>query len=79
MPAPRDKSCRCDAAGVVGMTLIMGNHDDCGAFSIELIQEIQHFLPVGRIEITGRLVGQDELRVRDDCAGDRDALLLAAG
>ena len=34
---------------------------------------------VRRVEVAGRLVGEHDRRPRDERAGDRDALLLAAG
>ena len=38
-------------------------------------------IPIGRlgVEVAGRLVGQQQRRVVDERARDRDALLLAAG
>ena len=35
--------------------------------------------PVARVEVAGRLVGEDEGRPADERPGDRDALALAAG
>ncbi len=40
--------------------------------------EIEHLLCGVRIEISGRLVGEEERRVLDERAGDGDTLLLAA-
>ena len=34
---------------------------------------------VDRIEVAGRLVGEDEVRIVDQAAGDGHALLLTAG
>jgi hypothetical protein len=68
-----------DTAGMVGVTLIMGHHDDGSAVNIELTQQLEYFLTIGRVQITGRLVRQYELRVRDHGPGDRDTLLLTAG
>ena len=36
-------------------------------------------LPVRGVEVPGRLVGEDHPRLDGEGAGDRDALLLAAG
>ncbi len=43
-----------------------------------LEQEIHHLLAGGAVEIAGRLVGQHQLRLADEGAGHRHALLLAA-
>ena len=59
---------------------VVGHHDDRlleGA--VELAQQRQDLDRALRVEIAGRLVGDDEVRVGDDGARDRDALLLAAG
>ena len=45
----------------------------------ELRQRVEHMVGGVRIEIAGRLVGEQDARRVGDRAGDRDALLLAAG
>ena len=45
----------------------------------ELRQRREHVVGGARIEIAGRLVGQQDARRVGDRARDRDALLLAAG
>ena len=45
---------------------------------VELPKHPHHFLAVMRVEVAGRLVGEDQLGIGDERAGDRDALLLAA-
>ena len=58
----------------------MGDHDDRAAVVVdEAAQELEDRAPVAGIERAGRLVGEDDLRPRDQRAGDRDSLLLAAG
>jgi hypothetical protein len=47
-------------------------------FRVQLLQHAHHFLAVLGVEVAGRFVGQDQLGLRDQRAGDRDALLLAA-
>ena len=42
-------------------------------------QRVEHVVGGARIEIAGRLVGQQQARRVGDRARDRDALLLAAG
>src|SRR5205814_2142295 len=47
-----------------------------------LVQALEHlhdFLALVRMQVAGRLVGQDQLRVRNHRARDADELLLAAG
>ncbi len=43
----------------------------------ELSQEIHDLAAAGRVEVPRRLVGQKDRRLRDDGAGDCDALLLS--
>ena len=64
-------------AGVIRVTLVVSHHDDCGAVAIQLVKQVQNFFAVCRIEIAGRLVGKDQLRVCYDRTGNRDTLLLA--
>ena len=44
----------------------------------ELVEEREHGVGVGRVEVARRLVAQQQARVAQQRAGDRDALLLAA-
>src|SRR6266511_3542498 len=46
---------------------------------VHLAHEVDDGLAGRRVEVRGRLVGEDEARVRDEGAGDRDALALAPG
>src|SRR5262245_2921629 len=46
---------------------------------VELTKHLQNNLGILGIEISGWLVSQHDRRTVDDCAGQRDALLLAAG
>ena len=50
-----------------------------GFLFVNRLEQIEHRLAVARIEISGRLVGQQQRRPVDDGASDRDALHLAAG
>ena len=67
-----------DAARVIGVRRRVRDHDDGRAFLVELAQHPHHFFAVGGVEVAGRFVGQDQLGLGDQRAGDRDALLLAA-
>ena len=66
-----------DAVGVAGVALGVGYHDDGGAFLVEVGQKVHHFLAVLGVQVTRRLVGEDELGVGDDGTGDGHPLLLA--
>ena len=46
---------------------------------VELLEQVEDLVGALAVEIAGRLVGDDDLRVGDDGARDRHALLLAAG
>ena len=58
---------------------IVGDHDDGAALGMELAQQPEDDLFVLGVQIAGGLVGQDDLRIVDEGAGNADALLLAAG
>ena len=59
--------------GVVG-------DDDCGDAALAGVEDHPHDrLAVRRVERARRLVGQEEMALADDGAGDRDPLALAAG
>ena len=57
----------------------MRNHHDGRAFGVELLEQVHHFLAVLGVEVTGRLIREDQLRAGDDGASDGHALLLTAG
>src|SRR5688572_33088053 len=67
------------AAREAGRPRIMGDHDDgLAEVAVEQLQDREDLVGGGAVEVAGRLVGEQELWIRDDRAGDRDALLLAA-
>src|SRR5712671_2298051 len=67
------------ASGVFGKARIVGDHADRRAVLMQFTQQLHDRLPVTRIEIAGRLVGEKNRRVAGDRARDSDALLLSAG
>ena len=68
------RSATAAAAGVVG------DHDDRLAEVVDrAAQQGEHVAPGARVEVAGRLVGEDDGRARDQRARHGDALLLAAG
>ena len=46
---------------------------------VERFEHLHDFFAGGRVQVAGRLVGQDHVRVVDQRPGDGHALLLAAG
>ena len=57
----------------------MRHHDDGFAGFVQLGQHHHDFIAGPAVEVPGRLVGEDELRVVHQGAGDRHPLLLAPG
>jgi hypothetical protein len=67
------------ALGALGRArIVRDHHDRLAVIAIERVQQIENLVARLAIEIAGRLVGEDERRIRDDGAGDADTLLLAA-
>jgi hypothetical protein len=57
----------------------VGDDQDGGAAGVQLPQELDHPGAGRRVEVAGRLVGQQQRRLADDGAGDRDPLPFTAG
>src|SRR5947209_3502584 len=68
-----------DAVAVGRVRLGVCDLDDGRARVVELLEQLHDLAPLAGVEIPRRLVGEEELRVVYDCAGDGDELLLAAG
>src|SRR5262245_54351513 len=68
-----------DAASPLGDVVLVSDHDDGLTGLVELAQHLHDLVAGVRVEIAGRLVGEDDVRVVDQRPGDRNALLLAAG
>ena len=69
-----------DAAGVGRHVRFVGDHDDGDAlFAVERHQQFHDLVAALAVEVAGRFVGEQQQRIGDDGAGDRHALLLAAG
>ena len=49
------------------------------AACLQVEHQIDDFLPGAAIEISGWLIGQDQLRIRGECARYGNALLFTAG
>src|SRR5262245_28394972 len=67
------------AVRVVGIARVVRDHADGRAFAVQLAQEVHDRLAVPRVEVAGRLVGEQDRGPPRERAGDRHALLLAAG
>ena len=52
--------------------------DRDAALRVQPLEDAHHFDAGARVEVAGRLVGQDDRRLVDQRARDRDALLLPA-
>lgn len=65
----------------VGKDTVVMCDDDHGAVrrARDFAEKIEHDLAVARIQCSGGLVTDDKWRLMDQCAGDGNALLLAAG
>ena len=46
---------------------------------VQLLEQVHHRFAVLRVEVAGRLVGEQDRRLAAHGAGDGDALLLTAG
>src|ERR1044071_4680248 len=68
-----------DSIGLVDDALIVRREDESGALLLfELLHPLDDRVPVLRIEVRRRLVGEHEARLRHERARDRDALTLPA-
>ena len=56
----------------------MGDQDDSLSLFMQADQDIHDLEPGFTVEIAGRLIAQDDLRVIDQCPGNRNALLLSS-
>src|SRR5215471_2260576 len=69
-----------DALGVARHSSVVRYEDDRDPlFSIQFLKHLQDFYARLRVEVAGRLVGEQQRRMVYQRAGDGDALLLAAG
>ena len=67
-----------DPPGITGHVGLVGDDDDRDAAAVQVLEQGHDLHARARVEGAGGLVGQDENRLVDEGARDRDALLLAA-
>ena len=65
--------------GAGGDVMLVRNQNDCVTRLMEAVKQIHDFFASGGIEISGRLIGQDNRGIIDQGTGNRDALPLAPG
>ena len=65
-------------SALCGGGIVRDHEDGLAELLVELLHQREHVIGALAIEIARRLVGDDDLRVVDDRARDRDALLLTA-
>jgi hypothetical protein len=69
-----------DTLAVMGDIGVMGDHEQGDILLLMQVGEYGHNILTGMgIEVTGRLIGQDNRRVFGQSAGDGDPLLFTAG
>ena len=67
-------------SAIVAALRVMRDHDHRLVVALDrLVQQLKDLVARLRVEVPGRLVGEDDGRLRDERARDGDPLLLAAG
>ena len=68
------------AAGLLGLRLVVGYHyDGAAVLLVELVEQVHDLDTHLGVQVTGRLIGEDDVGVTYDRTGDGHALALAAG
>ncbi|MPN11909.1 hypothetical protein SDC9_159218 [bioreactor metagenome] len=70
---------RNDACGAGRYFLRVGYHDDKLAGFGDVLDDVQHLVRRLRVQSSGRLIRNDDIRIVDQSAGDGHTLLLPAG
>ena len=77
MRPSRSVTTRCTTDDSTTMRVVAGQQNG-SSLSRQRFENVEELLRQRRVEVGGRLVGDDHFRVVDQGAGDGDALLLAA-
>ena len=67
------------AVGKLGEARIVRDHADGGAVLVQFFQQLHDRFAVAGVEVSGRLIGQQDGGRPSQRAGDSDTLLLTAG
>ena len=68
------------AAGLLGLRLVVGHHHDgTSVLLVELVKQFHDLDTHLGVQVTGRLIGENDVGVTYDRTGDGYALTLAAG
>ena len=66
------------SAEVTDQIVLMSNHEYSSTLIVDALEELDYLVGELGVDITRRLVRDDELGVVDECARDSNSLLLAA-
>ena len=58
--------------------IVCHHHDGLAVLAVERLQQVEDLVTRFPIEVAGGFVAEQQRRIRDDGAGDADALLLPA-
>ena len=59
--------------------IVRDDEEGLSEFFSQPEEQLMEFFGIGRVEVAGGFVGENDLRLVDQCPGYRDALLLTAG
>src|SRR5262249_44838555 len=65
--------------GLRRFSFVVGGEHHCHVAPRGVVQQANDLAGGGRVELSGRLVGDDQRWRLDQCAGQRDSLTLATG
>src|SRR5215212_7590267 len=69
-----------DARAVLRDLRLVGDENDCNAALLfEALEDVHHLDAGAAVEVSGRLVGEEDRRIVQERARNRDALLLPSG
>ena len=68
----------CTSKYPIGDLLLVCDHEDRFSTIAQVVEDSQDHLACGGIEVSGRLVRQEDKRIVNQCSGNRGTLLLTA-